>query len=197
MDINKLIRDADEAIKVGRLKTAWKLLKPYADNTDVRRRLRWIRKNVQEAVTNNGQDAKQNDEIGSYTTTDHISKIESVEVTRTEHKNHITYDSNSAGTSPALFDVRTRGGDIKICLNMRHPLYPLLHSAMSSQESRDIETLSARLSNAQTVIDMLLCGWSTFENDEPIGPRLNRVQLAREDWGRTIRNLMQNSEEDD
>lgn len=198
MDIRKTIEKADEAMKIGKLKTAWILLKPHAANVDARKRLRWIQKRVQElgkqgSQTNdkkNGTDPQSDIQIAS-------EKTDSLEVHSTNHKQHITYISSSVATSSALFDLRVRGSDIKICLNASHPLYPLLTSARYPVDSSDIETLTAQLSNAQIVIDLLLQGWSIFENSEPIGPRLDRIQAAREDWGRAIRDMLQDTMDND
>lgn len=107
---------------------------------------------------------------------------------------NISHENTSVAVNSAFFDVLGHGGDLTIRMNEDHPLHAILDHAMSSP-SRDIVDLEQQLDAAQTVIDLLLKAWSIYEDEEPMGVRKQRVQNAREDWGRYIRNLLHIEEE--
>lgn len=123
------------------------------------------------------------------------SDTPSNDVKETKRIVNISHANSSVAINSAFFDVLGYGSDLTIRLNEDHPLHTILDHAMSSP-SEDVVSLEQQLEAAQTVIDLLLKGWSIYEDEEPIGVRKQRVQSAREDWGRCIRSLLYVEEEE-
>jgi HSP20 family molecular chaperone IbpA len=193
MDINETLKQAYVAIKNRDLKTAWNLLRPHSDHPEARKRLRWIRKKTQEQKTQSQNEQSSQDDIESSS----VEESPKVEVSKTEHNVHLFYSVNSAGVTPAFFDIDVEGSSIDIRLNQQHLLYDDLRKALSKPRRDNPEHLAQQLRSAQLVIDTLIKGWAMYEDEEPIGKRKQRVQNAREDWGRAVRELLQPDEDDE
>jgi hypothetical protein len=101
------------------------------------------------------------------------------------------FRSASLATSPAFFDVQSRGGKILITLNMRHPAYERLIEVLEEDvEGVSEAELRARLIRASDGLDLLLSAWARYEDEQPDGPLKEQVQEARWDWGRMARDFL-------
>lgn len=110
----------------------------------------------------------------------------------------LKYDFREAGlsTSPAFFDVQSRGGNIIITLNVTHPAYPNLIEVLDSDvDENDVDELQIRLIRASDGLRLLLSAWARYEDEQYDGTRRARVQDARWDWGRMAREFLE--DEDD
>ncbi len=94
-------------------------------------------------------------------------------------------------SSPAFFDVQSRGGVIIITLNIDHPAYPHLIEVLENDlEDVPEEELRRRLVRAAEGLDLLLSAWARHEDEQPDGPRKERARGARWDWGRMARDFL-------
>ena len=106
----------------------------------------------------------------------------------------LKYDFREAGiaTSPAFFDVQSRGGNIIITMNTRHPAYPNLIEVLDSDvEGVNTEELRNRLIRASDGLRLLLSAWARYEDEQPDGTRRTRAQDTRWDWGRMAREFLE------
>lgn len=95
----------------------------------------------------------------------------------------------------AFFSVEGGGGAIMIFLNANHPAYKNLIEVLEEEvEGVDPETLRSRLTNSLEGLKLLLMAWARYEDEQPDGPRRNRAQDARVDWGRVARQFLEGEE---
>jgi hypothetical protein len=95
----------------------------------------------------------------------------------------------------AFFSVKTGGGAIMITLNTNHPAYKNLVEVLEEEvEGVDPETLRSRLTNCLEGLKLLLMAWARYEDEQPDGPRRQRAQDARVDWGRVARQFLEGDE---
>ena len=95
----------------------------------------------------------------------------------------------------AFFSVKTGGGAIMITLNANHPAYKNLVEVLEEEvEGVDLETLRSRLTNSLEGLKLLLMAWARYEDEQPDGPRRQRAQDARVDWGRVARQFLDGDE---
>lgn len=95
----------------------------------------------------------------------------------------------------AFFSVKTGGGTIMITLNANHPAYKNLVEVLEEKvEGVDPETLRSRLTNSLEGLKLLLMAWARYEDEQPDGPRRQRAQDARVDWGRVARQFLEGEE---
>lgn len=95
----------------------------------------------------------------------------------------------------AFFSVKTGGGAIMITLNANHPAYKNLVEVLEEEvEGVDLETLRSRLTNSLEGLKLLLMAWARYEDEQPDGPRRQRAQDARVDWGRVARQFLEGDE---
>jgi hypothetical protein len=95
----------------------------------------------------------------------------------------------------AFFSVKTGGGAIMITLNANHPAYKNLVEVLEEEvEGVDPETLRSRLTNSLEGLKLLLMAWARYEDEQPDGPRRQRAQDARVDWGRVARQFLEGDE---
>jgi hypothetical protein len=91
-------------------------------------------------------------------------------------------------TTPAFFDVKSRGGAMIISLNVNHPAYTHLIEVLDDEiEGITEEQLHSKLSRAREGLKLLLMAWARYEDELPDGPRRVRASEARWDWGRLAR----------
>ena len=82
-----------------------------------------------------------------------------------------------------------------ITLNANHPAYKNLIEVLEEEvEGVDIETLRSRLTNSLDGLKLLLMAWARYEDEQPDGPRRNRAQDTRVDWGRVARQFLEGEE---
>lgn len=84
---------------------------------------------------------------------------------------------------PAFFEVSSKGGSINIVYNTEHVLYQRLQNDetfLSNGQGLDAEAL----------MGFLLTAWALMEEDQPVGKRRTKVEEIRQDWGRSVRNLL-------
>lgn len=99
-------------------------------------------------------------------------------------------------TSPAFFDVKSRGGAVIISLNIGHPAYDhLVELLQSDVESASEDELRTRLISAREGLELLLMAWARYEDEQPDGTRRARAQDARWDWGRMAREFLLDGED--
>ena len=95
----------------------------------------------------------------------------------------------------AFFSVKQRGGSIIITLNTTHPAYGSLVEVLEKTPGQDdAEGLHQRLLKAADGLKLLLMAWARYEDEQPDGPRRERAQQARDDWGRLARQFLRESE---
>ncbi|MEG3897240.1 MULTISPECIES: ATP-binding protein [unclassified Microcoleus] len=95
----------------------------------------------------------------------------------------------------AFFSVERGGGAIMIFLNANHPAYKNLVEVLEEEvEGVDPETLRSRLTNSLEGLKLLLMAWARYEDEQPDGPRRNKAQDARVDWGRVARQFLEGEE---
>ena len=95
----------------------------------------------------------------------------------------------------AFFSVKTGGGAIMITLNANHPAYKNLVEVLEEEvEGVDPETLRSRLTNSLEGLKLLLMAWARYEDEQPDGPRRNKAQETRFDWGRVARQFLEGEE---
>lgn len=97
--------------------------------------------------------------------------------------------------SPAMFAVKTIGGDVHIALNTSHPAYSYLKvvTRSSDLDPHEIRDVSAENANEwSNAIGMLLESWARYEEEQPNGNLRARAQNARLDWGRVAREQISN-----
>jgi hypothetical protein len=95
----------------------------------------------------------------------------------------------------AFFSVKTGGGAIMITLNANHPAYKNLVEVLEEEvEGVDPERLRSRLTNSLEGLKLLLMAWARYEDEQPDGPRRQRAQDARFDWGRVARQFLEGDE---
>lgn len=93
--------------------------------------------------------------------------------------------------TPAFFSVKPKAGALIITLNTKHPAYSKLVEILEHDTSgEDIETLRERLVNSLEGLKLLLSAWARYEDELPDGPRKERAQEVRSDWGRIARQFM-------
>lgn len=97
----------------------------------------------------------------------------------------------SSLNSPAFFDVKPRGGAIIISLNVNHPAYEHLVELLEEDvENSDVTELRTRLNSARDGLELLIMAWARYEDEQPDGPRREKAQEARWDWGRMAREFL-------
>ena len=101
------------------------------------------------------------------------------------------FTESSLETS-AFFSVRPKGGALIIALNTVHPAYEHLIELLDAPDPESLPTdeLVARLTNAWKGLKLLLEAWARFEDEQPEGPRRERAQDVRNDWGRVARHFL-------
>ncbi len=101
----------------------------------------------------------------------------------------------SLGDKSAFFSVDPTPGTIIITLNTIHPAYKNLVEILEKEvEGVDPETLRSRLTNSLQGLELLLMAWARYEDEQPDGPRRNKAQDARVDWGRVARQFLESEE---
>ncbi|UNU24800.1 ATP-binding protein [Microcoleus vaginatus] len=101
----------------------------------------------------------------------------------------------SLGDKSAFFSVDPKPGTIIITLNTIHPAYKNLVEVLEEEvEGVDPETLRSRLTNSLEGLKLLLMAWARYEDEQPDGPRRNKAQDARVDWGRVARQFLEGDE---
>ncbi len=97
--------------------------------------------------------------------------------------------SKSDLETSAFFSVRPRGGALIITLNTSHPAHKHLIDLLDTPDPQSLssEELAERLTNAWQGLQLLLEAWARYEDEQPEGPRRNRAQDVRNDWGRVAR----------
>jgi anti-sigma regulatory factor (Ser/Thr protein kinase) len=91
-------------------------------------------------------------------------------------------------STPEFFSVRKKGGALLIGLNTNHPAYDRLVTVLEHHEDdHTLEALQARLQRSYDGLKLLLEAWARYEDECADGPRRERAQEARLDWGRIAR----------
>ncbi len=84
--------------------------------------------------------------------------------------------------SPAFFSVRETAVGVNIILNKTHTAYPIFENLIDTQGSYNKRTL------------LLLLSWARLEKELPTGKNKEKIQRVRDDWGRTLRDLIRDHE---
>ena len=95
--------------------------------------------------------------------------------------------------SAAFFVVHEVGAEIRIVLNSSHPAYKTIASALQHNSNRKGEEADVSVEEREVLLKLLL-GWAEVERHQPHGSRRTRTQMAREDWGRAVRDLFVKSD---
>ena len=85
--------------------------------------------------------------------------------------------------TPAFFELKEIGGEVRIVLNTTHPAYQVITASLNEEETNHS---SSRV--LPTVL--LLQAWADLERRQPDGARKHQAQEVREDWGRSVRELL-------
>ena len=134
-------------------------------------------KSIATELTDQGVPLKQAKELSATVVNDGIKYI---------------FNESDIETS-AFFSVRPRGGAVIIALNISHPAYRHLIELLDTPnpEALSPEELVSRLNNAWMGLKLLLEAWARYEDEQPEGTRKERVQDARNDWGRVARQFLE------
>lgn len=91
----------------------------------------------------------------------------------------------------AFFTVRPRGGTINVLLNNQHPAFENLVEVLEeSTNDCEAKVLGARLEKASKGLKLLLMAWARYEDEIQDGPRKEKAQEARSDWGRIAKRFL-------
>lgn len=94
-------------------------------------------------------------------------------------------------SSPAFFDVQSRGGKIIVVLNTEHPVYEQLVEVLEADfDSADEDELRRRVVRASESLDLLISAWARYEDEQPPGSRLDKARESRWDWGRMAKDFL-------
>ena len=85
--------------------------------------------------------------------------------------------------TPAFFELKEIGGEVRIVLNMTHPGYQVIKASLNEAEDNSS-------SSGVSAAVLLLQAWADFERQQPDGVRKYQAQEVREDWGRSVRELL-------
>lgn len=104
-------------------------------------------------------------------------------------EHHLKFDFQPLNIQgPEFFTVRKRGGALLIGLNTNHPAYDKLLTVMERPDGEaDVEKLRSRLTRSHEGLKLLFEAWARYEDELADGPRKERAQDARQDWGRVAR----------
>jgi len=103
--------------------------------------------------------------------------------------------TKSSLSSPAFFDVRSRGGSMIVSLNVDHPAYKhSLEILQQELDSLDESNLKESIANARKGLELLLFAWARYEDEQPDGKRRLQAQEVRWDWGRMARDFLDEAE---
>ena len=93
--------------------------------------------------------------------------------------------------SPAFFDVKESAGEVRIILNSAHPAFGLLKATL--EQNRNQCFMNSDAAGVDTaVVFTLLKAWADVERQQPAGIRRHNAMMAREDWGRALRDIVHN-----
>lgn len=96
--------------------------------------------------------------------------------------------------TPEFFTVRPKGGVLLIGLNTNHPAYEHLVTLLEEGEQEtDLERLKSRVRQSFEGLKLLLEAWARYEDELTDGPRKQRAQEARLQWGIVARQFFQSS----
>lgn len=99
--------------------------------------------------------------------------------------------TKSSLSSPAFFDVRSRGGAMIISLNVDHPAYQhSLEILQQDLDALDESKLKESIANARNGLELLLFAWARYEDEQSDSKRRLQAQEVRWDWGRMARDFL-------
>lgn len=99
--------------------------------------------------------------------------------------------TKSSLSSPAFFDVRTRGGAMIVSLNVDHPAYQhSLEILQQDLDALDENKLKESIATARNGLELLLFAWARYEDEQTDGRRRSQAQDVRWDWGRMARDFL-------
>ena len=90
--------------------------------------------------------------------------------------------------SSAFFVVDEIAAEIRIILNTNHPAYKTIASALRSSLEQKGDKVDRPTQESEILLKLLI-GWAEVERHQPPGSRRIHTQMAREDWGRAVRDL--------
>lgn len=98
--------------------------------------------------------------------------------------------------SPAFFNIDLMKGMLQINLNMKHPVHERLLNVLEDVPAdENADDLRQRLEQAAETFKLIIAAWARYE-DEITSPKLReRVEEAREEWGRYARAFLADSED--
>ena len=85
--------------------------------------------------------------------------------------------------TPAFFELKEIGSEVRIVLNMAHPAYQVIRASLNEGEDN-------HSSSSFSATVLLLQAWAGFERLQPDGARKYQAQEVREDWGRLGREIL-------
>lgn len=106
----------------------------------------------------------------------------------TDLGSHFVFEEAQLDSS-AFFAVNEVAAEIRIILNSNHPAHEIISSALRGNLEH-IDEESVGPSNESEILLKLLIGWAEVERHQPCGSRKTHTQMAREDWGRAVRDLL-------
>ena len=90
--------------------------------------------------------------------------------------------------SSAFFVIDEVAAEIRIILNSNHPAYKTIASVLRSSLHQKDDKVDRPTKESEILLKLLI-GWAEVERHQPHGSRRTHTQMAREDWGRAVRDL--------
>lgn len=99
--------------------------------------------------------------------------------------------------TPAFFTVKSKGSVLVVTLNINHPAYKHLIEILESDavpENATAEDLRTRLKNSRDGLELLLCAWARYEDEQLDPDQREETQEIRQDWGRMAKQFLKRDE---
>ncbi len=117
-----------------------------------------------------------------------------IDATHAGQSQHIKFSLGKQG-SLAFFDMESRGSELDIELNADHPATRRLQQIFGgAMDTSDPQVLKVHLQQSRDFILQLIIAWAKYEDEQPDGPRRQKANDSRWEWGRALQRLMNGDE---
>ncbi len=144
-------------------------------------------------------DDKRTEQIETLTQRHHLDKdtAESMVDEALEQDTRVRWISSYQDT-PAFFSIDLMAGMLQVIFNTKHPLHDELMAVLEDvPESATADDLRHRLGQAANTFKLLLFSWARMEDEIPGDRKREKIEEARQDWGRYARDFIQGEDDDE